>query len=143
MTDFVTPNARAMEESLSSFAHRFPVSGRIVHAISDEFGGVQGLAEHLERNGHWSAVQLWMMTGKPVAMEPITVRELFSEDMLDGIGRRISIPVESVEIQAALGIPKFFSMLSRNHDDGLDLGYSNSTKRRRLDRVPISSRSSS
>lgn len=111
--DSNSKNRCTLDESLASFSHRFPVSGRIVHAIAHEYGGVKGLVQHFERNGHWSEVQLWMMTGKPVAMAPITVRELFSEDMLDGIGRKISIPLESVEVQAALGIPKFFSMLSR------------------------------
>jgi uncharacterized protein YidB (DUF937 family) len=115
-------NPRTLEENLSAFAHRFPVSGRIVHAIAQETGGVVGLAERLERNGLWEESQLWLSSGKPNAMPPETIREIFEESTIDHVARSLGIPRESVEIQAALGIPKFFTSLANEEDENLGLG---------------------
>lgn len=114
---------RTLEENLSAFAHRFPVSGRIVHAIAQETGGVLGLAERLEKNGLWDEAQLWMSTGKPVALPPATIRDLFDDVTIDKVARSLGIPRESVEIQAALGIPKFFTTLAHESEEDLGMGY--------------------
>jgi len=115
-------NPRTLEENLSAFAHRFPVSGRIVHAIAQQTGGVVGLAEKLERNGMWEDSRLWLASGKPNAMPPETIREIFEEATIDHVARSLGIPRESVEIQAALGIPKFFTSLANEEDENLGLG---------------------
>lgn len=116
-------NPRTLEERLSAFAHRFPVSGRIVHAIAQETGGVFGLAERLEKNGLWDEAQMWMSSGKPKALPPEKLREIFDEKTIDDVARALGIPRESVEIQAALGIPKFFTTLAHESDEDLGLGY--------------------
>jgi uncharacterized protein YidB (DUF937 family) len=113
-----------LESKLLDFETRFPVSGRIVQALTDEFGGVTGLATHLERHGHGPDARLWMTTQKPVAMEQSEIRGMFDGDLLDRVARKLEIPLESVEVQAALGIPKFFSTVSLNRDDFLSLGFS-------------------
>lgn len=116
---------RILEENLSAFAYRFPVSGRIVHALAQETGGVVGLAARLEQFGFWDEVQAWMVTGKPKAIHPEEIREIFPDHVLRSVALELDIPLESVEIQASLGIPKFFTTLARDEDDdGLLLGYS-------------------
>lgn len=114
---------KILEENLSAFAHRFPVSGRIVHAIAQHTGGVIGLAERLDQNGLWDDAEQWMASGKPSAMKPETIRALFDDQTIDAVARSLGIPRESVEIQAALGIPKFFTTLSHAEDEDLGLGY--------------------
>jgi uncharacterized protein YidB (DUF937 family) len=124
-------NPRTLEENLSAFAHRFPVSGRIVHAIAQETGGVLGLAERLEKNGMWEDAQLWMVTGKPNAMPTESIREIFEESTIDSVARSLGIPRESVEIQAALGIPKFFTSLAHEEEEDLGLGYGPPKKKKK------------
>jgi uncharacterized protein YidB (DUF937 family) len=124
-------NPRVLEENLSAFAHRFPVSGRIVHAIAQETGGVLGLAERLDQNGLWENAQLWMATGKPNAMPPETIRAIFEEQTIDSVARTLGIPRESVEIQAALGIPKFFTSLVVDDDEDFLAPGSPSTKKKK------------
>ncbi len=123
---------RALEEKLSAFAHRFPVSGRIVHSLAGQYGGVEALVEKLESGGFGEESEMWMRTGKPKSMAPEAIRRIFS-DKLESVAMMLGIPRESVEIQAALGIPKFFSSLANDDDDGIGLGYmaSGSAKRRR------------
>ncbi len=121
---------RTLEENLSAFAHRFPVSGRIVHAIAQETGGVLGLAERLERNGLWDDTQ-HRVTGKPNAMPAETIREIFETQTIDAVARSLGIPRESVEIQAALGIPKFFTSLAQSDDEDLGLGYGAAKKKKK------------
>lgn len=122
---------RTLEENLSAFAHRFPVSGRIVHAIAQQSGGVIGIAERLERNGLWESAQNWMVTGKPSAMPPEQIREIFEEDTIETVARSLGIPRESVEIQAALGIPKFFTSLGLEDDDEIGLGFGAPKKKKK------------
>lgn len=132
-TDTLTSNLskrdnRVLEQSLSAFAHRFPVSGRIVHALAQEFGGVLGLAECIEKNGMWEEARAWIGEAKPAALRPEDVRNLFDTQTLDAVAQHLAIPRESVEIQAALGIPKFFSSLGREDED-MDIGFSVSKKK--------------
>jgi len=115
-------DGRALEESLSAFAHRFPVSGRIVHALAQEFGGVIPLAEIFEKNGMGEEAKAWLGDPKPAALRPEEVRNLFDSEVLDVVAQHLSIPRESVEIQAALGIPKFFASLGYNEED-FDTGF--------------------
>jgi uncharacterized protein YidB (DUF937 family) len=125
-------NPRILEENLSAFAHRFPVSGRIVHAIAQETGGVVGLAERLEKNGLWDDAQQWMVTGKPGVMPPETIAQIFEHETIEAVARSLGIPRESVEIQAALGIPKFFTSLALDdEDDELGFGYGSSKKKKK------------
>ncbi len=112
-------NTRTFEESLSGFARRFPVSGRVVHALAQEKGGVLGLAEILERAGLWDQALQWMRTGKPKTLDIADLKRAFSTEVLERVGRSLGIPIESVEIQAALGIPKFFATLAQAGDDDL------------------------
>ena len=102
---------RSLERDLSRFSHRFPVSGRIVNAIARETGGVLGLAERLDRNGVGDASGLRHPSGRPNALPPEKIREVFDPGTIDSVARSLGIPRESVEIQAALGIPKFFTSL--------------------------------
>jgi hypothetical protein len=111
-------NPRVLEENLSAFAHRFPVSGRIVHAIAQETGGVLGLAERLDQNGLWENAQLWMATGKPNAMPPETIRAIFEEQTIDSVAR-------------TLGIPKFFTSLVVDDDEDFLAPGSPSTKKKK------------
>jgi uncharacterized protein YidB (DUF937 family) len=122
-------SAGTLEENLSAFVHRFPVSGRIVHAIARETGGVIGLAERLDQNGLWENAELWMTTGKPSVMPPESIREIFNDETIDSVARSLGIPRESVEIQAALGIPKFFTTLA--HEEDLGLGFNVAKKKRK------------
>lgn len=119
---------RVLEQSLAAFAHRFPVSGRIVHALAQEFGGVIGLAEAIEKNGMWEEAQAWISDSKPAALRPEDVRNLFKANILDAVAQHLAIPRESVEIQAALGIPKFFNSLAREEDE-FDIGFAVSKKK--------------
>jgi len=120
---------KTLEADLSAFAHRFPVSGRIVHAISREVGGVLGLADRLEKRGHWKEVEAWMTTGKPTTLSTESLHSLFSPALIDKTAGYLDIPVESVEIQLALGIPKFFSTLGNSDDDELGMGYGAAKKK--------------
>ena len=129
---------RALEEKLSAFAHRFPVSGRIVHSLAGQYGGVEALVEKLESGGFGEESEKWMSTGKPKSMAPEAVRRVFS-DKLDSVALMLGIPRESVEIQAALGIPKFFSSLANDEDDDMGLGYGASSAAKRRRERPIDS----
>ena len=122
-------NPRVLEENLSAFAHRFPVSGRIVHAIAQETGGVYALAERLEKNGLWESAQQWMVTGKPSVIAPDTIKEIFDSSTIDSVARALGIPPESVEIQAALGIPKFFTTLGNDEDEDFSAGVAKKKKK--------------
>ena len=122
---------KTLEENLSAFAHRFPVSGRIVHAIAQETGGVIGLAERLDKNGLWENAQAWMATGKTTTLPPESIREIFDDQMIDSVARALGIPRESVEIQAALGIPNFFTTLAHEDDEDLGLGYGPAKKKKK------------
>lgn len=128
-------NPRILEENLSAFVHRFPVSGRIVHAIAQQTGGVVGLAEKLERNGMWENSRLWLASGKPSAMPPETIRKIFEESTIDNVAGALGIPRESVEIQAALGIPKFFTSLVHEDDENLGLGLVGGSAKRKRSKV--------
>ncbi len=124
---------RALEEKLSAFAHRFPVSGRIVHSLAGQFGGVEALIDTLRSGGFAEESEVWMRTGKPKAMSPDAVRSLFGE-RLDSVALMLGIPRESVEIQAALGIPKFFSSIGQeDENDHLGLSFGSAPKRSRKD----------
>lgn len=120
---FVQKTESVLEENLSAFAHRFPVSGRIVHAISGEVGGVLGLAGLLERQGLWPEVERWMSTGKPTTLSSEAIHSMFGSELIERTAGHLDIPVESVEIQLALGVPKFFTTLAGEEDDELNLGY--------------------
>lgn len=120
---------KTLEADLSAFAHRFPVSGRIVHAISREVGGVLGLAALLEKQGLWKEVETWMSTGKPTTLSTESIYSLFSPALIDKTAGYLDIPVESVEIQLALGIPKFFTTLGHSEEDDLGMGYGTAKKK--------------
>lgn len=120
---------KTLENDLSAFAHRFPVSGRIVHAISREVGGVLGLANLLEKQGLWKEVEAWMSTGKPTTLSTESLHSLFTPALIDKTAGYLDIPVESVEIQLALGIPKFFSTLGHSDDADLGMGYGSPKKK--------------
>jgi uncharacterized protein YidB (DUF937 family) len=122
-------NPRLLEQNLSAFAHRYPVSGRIVHAIAQESGGVSALADRLEECGMGESTQIWMETGKPSVLEPELIGKMFGEETLDSIARTLGIPRESVEIQAALGIPKFFTTLGMDDDEDFEFGKAKKKKR--------------
>ena len=123
-----------LENDLSAFAHRFPVSGRIVHAVSSEVGGVLALADLLEAHGIWPQVEGWMATGKPTTISAETIYAVFGAPLIDRTARHLDIPVESVEIQLALGIPKFFAALAVDEDDELGLGFGASKKAKNKNR---------
>lgn len=108
----IMKSERILEDSLSAFAHRFPVSGRIVHAVSTELGGVIALSEKLEKNGLWADVEGWIATGKPTTLSKESVNALFDAEEILNTARHLNVPRESVEIQLALGIPKFFASLA-------------------------------
>jgi uncharacterized protein YidB (DUF937 family) len=118
-------NQEGLERNLAAFAFRFPVSGRIVHALAQECGGVIGLADYIEKHGMKESAGAWIMNEKTDALHPETVRRIFDDEILDSVARHLAIPRESVEIQAALSIPKFFGTLGHDEDDDLDFGYSN------------------
>ena len=122
---------KVLEENLSAFAHRFPVSGRIVHAMAQESGGVRGLAERLDQNGLLDDADHWLATGKPTALPPEAIREIFEEETIEAVSRSLGIPRESVEIQAALGIPKFFATLAHEEEEDLGLGYGSAKKKKK------------
>ncbi len=112
-----------LEENLASFAQRFPVSGRIVRAIAQEVGGVLHLAGRLDQYGMWNEVQQWMDSGQPSPITEESIQGLFSEETINRVANNLGIAPESVEIQAALGIPKFFTSLAQAEDEDLGLGY--------------------
>lgn len=108
---------KVLEENLSAFAHRFPVSGRVVHAVAGEVGGVLGLADRLEKQGLWPEVEQWMVTSKPTSLSSQAIGAVFGSSLIERMARHLDIPKESVEIQLALGVPKFFATLSADEDD--------------------------
>ncbi|MBC7385399.1 MAG: hypothetical protein H7301_04435 [Cryobacterium sp.] len=128
--NFSSLNPRELEDFLSAFAKRFPLSGHVVHAIAQEFGGVLGLADRLEECGLWSDAQSWMTTNKPSAITPENARFLLNDQILDSVARHLSIPIESVEVQASLGIPKFFSTLAGDEAVSEKLGLDRRPKRK-------------
>lgn len=115
--------AKVLDENLSAFAHRFPVSGRVVHAVAVEVGGVIALAERLEEQGLWPQVEQWMVTSKPTTLGAEAIHSMLGAPLIERTAGYLGIPRESVEIQLALGIPKFFATLAADEDDGLGLGY--------------------
>lgn len=125
---------RELEDSLSAFAHRFPVSGHIVHAVSQEQGGVLNLVGLLERKGLWNNVEQWIVTGKPTAMTRESVRTLFSDELLQKMATSFGMPQESVEAQLALGIPKFFTGLGNETEEDFTINYGLSTKKSKSSR---------
>jgi uncharacterized protein YidB (DUF937 family) len=117
-------NGQVLEENLASFAHRFPVAGRIVHALAQEFGGVMGLADYIEKHGMRDEAGQWITAAKTKMLTPEDIRNIFDSEILDSVSKHLAIPRESVEIQAALGLPKFFATLGHDEKDELDFGYS-------------------
>lgn len=122
-TSIVRKTEKVLEENLSAFAHRFPISGRIVHAISGEVGGVLALAALLEKQGLWPEVEGWMTSGKTTTLSTDSIHSMFGLPLIERTAGHLDIPVESVEIQLALGVPKFFATLAGDEDDELGLGY--------------------
>jgi uncharacterized protein YidB (DUF937 family) len=117
-----------LETSLESFTRRFPVSGRIIEALAEEEGGLLALADAIEANGHIEHARIWIAEGNPHPLRPENVRNIFEPEKLDRIAEKLAIPRESVEVQAALSLPKFFATLAHENNDGLDFGYSMSPK---------------
>jgi uncharacterized protein YidB (DUF937 family) len=117
-------NSQVLERNLVAFAYRFPVSGRIVHALAQECGGVIGLADYIEKHGMKESAGAWIKNEKTDSLHPENIRKIFDEEILDSVARHLAIPRESVEIQAALSIPRFFGTLGHDEDDDLDFGYS-------------------
>lgn len=112
-----------LEENLASFAQRFPVSGRVVLALSSEVGGILHLAGRLDRCGMWNDVQHWIESGEPCPINDRSIHDLFSDSTINEVARKLQVPPETVEIQAALGIPKFFTSLAQAEDEDLGLGF--------------------
>ena len=113
----VMKNEQALEDNLSAFAHRFPVSGRVVHTVAGELGGVLALSERLIKQGLWQDVEGWMATGKPTALTSDSVTKMFGADVITNSAKHLDIPRESVEVQLAIGIPKFFASLGDEDED--------------------------
>jgi hypothetical protein len=71
----------------------------------------------------WNDVQQWMESGQPCPITDEAIHALFSEDTIVRVAEELGIPSETVEIQAATGIPKFFTSLAQAEDEDLGLGY--------------------
>jgi hypothetical protein len=104
------------EEALEAFEYRYPVAGETVHALIDTYGGVDEFIHTLEQKGFDRELHGWVTARKPACMPMEQIRSLIPHEKFEAVSKKTGTNVESVELQCAQYLPRFFRTMAEDID---------------------------